>query len=185
MSAGDRVAREVLRSAAWLVVVLGVTVGVLAFVDSLPAWLNGGDRGLRPVRTLEDAERGVRARLVLPAYFPDTIAWPPARILVLPGAPPAVLMQFRTRADGALHLVLAQTVGEGDVPDRLLPRAAPVDEAVVAMGAGDGALRRIVGPDGEIWRELAWHQDGRGVVARSRGTVEELLRMARSARVQP
>jgi hypothetical protein len=185
VSAGARVAREVVRSAAWLVVVLGVTMGALAILDAVPAWLNGGDRDVRPARTLEDAERRVRARLVLPGYFPDTIAWPPARIQVLPGSPPAVIMQFRARSDGAPRMVLAQTVGLGEIPERLLPRAAPVDEATVAVAGGDGSLRRIVGPDGEIWRELAWSQDGRTVVARSKGSVDELLRMARSARVQP
>lgn len=185
MSPAARPARELARSVAWLVVVLAVAMGMLAVLDSVPAWLVGEDRDLRTARTLEDAERRVRARLVLPGYFPDTIAWPPERIEVLPGRPPAVLMQFVERAGRAPHLVLAQTVGAGEVPERLLPRAPPVDETAVAVAGADGALRRIVGPDGEMWRELSWRQDGRSVVVRSRGTVEELLRMARSARVQP
>jgi hypothetical protein len=46
-------------------------------------------------------------------------------------------------------------------------------------------LRRIVGPDGHVWRELVWRQKGRQVVLRSSGSVEEMMRMARTTRDEP
>ena len=92
------------------------------------------------------------------------------------------------RGTGAPHIVLAQTLGPGPIPERLLPSSAALDDAPVTLGRAEGArgsLRRVVGPGGEIWRELSWIQGDRTVVLRSKGTLEELLRMARSARVQP
>ena len=187
MTAGPRptLVRELLRAAAWLVVVGAVMLGVLAALDAVPAWINGESRDVRLASSLEDAERRVRARLVLPAYFPDTLGWPPERIRVLDGQPPAVALQVTARGGGETRLVLAQTIGVGEIPERLLPPAGALDEASVAIAGGQGRLRRIVGPDGQIWREVAWTQGDRTLVARSKGSLEELLRMVRSARVQP
>jgi hypothetical protein len=39
--------------------------------------------------------------------------------------------------------------------------------------------------DGEVWWELAWTYRSRSVVMRSRGDLEQLLEMARSAREAP
>jgi hypothetical protein len=187
-AAGAGGARELLRAAAWLAVVLSAAAALLAGLDGVPAWINGEARDVRLAKDLQDAERRVRARLVLPGYFPDTLDWPPQRIRVLPGAPAAVAITLSGRDRSEARLVLAQTIGRGAVPERLLPRAGALDEAPIALGraeGGTGMLRRIVGPDGQIWRELSWTQSGRSIVVRSKGTLEELLRMARSAREQP
>jgi hypothetical protein len=187
MTAGSRptAVRELLRAAAWLAVVGAVMLGALAALDAVPAWINGESRDVRLARSLEDAERRVRARLVLPAYFPDTLDWPPQRIRVLAGQPPAVVLQVAARAGGETRLVLAQTIGPGEIPERLLPPAGALDDTTVAVAGSQARLRRIVGPDGQIWREVAWTQGGRTLVARSKGNLDELLRMVRSARVQP
>jgi hypothetical protein len=150
--------------------------------------VNGESRDVRLVGDLQEAERRVRARLVLPGYFPDTLAWPPVSIRVLAGRPAAVALTFTDRGEHEARVVLAQTIGPGPIPERLLAPAGALDEAPVAIARADGergALRRIVGPGGETWRELTWTQEGRTVILRSKGGLEELLRMARSARVQP
>jgi hypothetical protein len=45
-------------------------------------------------------------------------------------------------------------------------------------------LSRVI-VDGIIGWEVRWQQGGRRLLVRSRGTVEELLRMARSVREAP
>jgi hypothetical protein len=183
-----RGAVELLRTVGWLGLVLASAVVALAALDGVPAWVNGESRDVRLVHDLQEAEQRLRARLLLPAYFPDTIAWPPDRIAVLAGRPAAVALTCADRSHQEAHLVLAQTVAAGEVPERLLPATGALDESPVSIAraaGGRGVLRRIVGPGGEIWRELTWVQEGRSVVLRSKGSLEELLRMARSARVQP
>jgi hypothetical protein len=176
---------ELLRSAALLAVVLVAAAGVLALLDGVPAWVNGESRDVRLAKSLEDAERRVRSRLVLPAYFPDTLAWPPARIRVLPGSPPAVALVFTSRGGGEPRFVLAQSLGADEPSERLVPTASALDESRIAVGTAPGTLRRIIGDDGALWRELRWTQGGRRMVARSKGTLDELIRMARSAHEQP
>jgi hypothetical protein len=175
---------EAARTAGGLAGVLAATVAALLFADAIPAWLAGEARGVRRARTVDEAERRLRVRLVLPSYFPDTLAWPPRQVRFTLAPPGAAALHVDGR-DGRPRAFLAETVAPGALPERLVPPAAPLSEARVALGAREATLARVVGEDGEVWNELAWEQGGRSLLLRSRGPIEELLRMARSAREVP
>ncbi|MFL5262759.1 MAG: hypothetical protein ACJ79L_10225 [Anaeromyxobacteraceae bacterium] len=183
MSEPPRTSRlaEAARAAGGLAGVLAATVLALAFVDAVPAWLVGEARDVRRVRTVGEAERRLRVRLVLPSYFPDTLAWPPRQVRFTLAPPGAAALHVDGR-DGRPRVLLAETVAPGPLPERLLPTAAPLSETRVHLGAREATLARVVGEDGEVWNEVAWEQGGRTLLLRSRGSIDELLRMARSAR---
>jgi hypothetical protein len=165
-------------------VVLGVTAALLAALDSLPVLILGEPRGVRRVATLAEAERRLRVRLLVPAYFPDTISWPARTVRLMAGPGAAAALEFDDR-NGRPHLLVAQAARAGEVPARLLPAANVLTEVQVALRDGAGTLRRIVGPDGEVWQELSFWHGGRQVVMRLRGSVGQLVRMANSAREAP
>lgn len=178
---------ELWRILAGLLVVLGATAATLAALDAVPAWILGEPRDVRRVSSQEEAERRLGARLVLPGFFPDTIRWPARTIRVLAGPRASAALEFDGR-DGQPRMLLAQTARPGDVPERLLAASRPLSETSVAVGgpgAEPGALRRIVGPDGEVWQEVAWRHGGRQVVLRLKGSVDQAVRMAKSAREAP
>ena len=175
--------REAFRAAAALAAVMAAAAVVLATLDAVPAWIAGDARDVRRARTVDEVERRLRTRLVLPAYFPARLAWPPQRIRYVAGPPGAVSLWVDARA-GAPALLIAQTLGRGALPDRILPQAQELDGSPVAVGPAQGRLSRVV-EDGEVRWQLAWEQGGRSLLLRSRGTVDELLRMARSAREAP
>ena len=177
-------AAEAARTAFGLAAVLAATAAVLLFVDAWPAWLAGQARDVRRARTVDEAERRLRTRLVLPSYFPDTLAWPPVAVRFTLGPPGAAALQVAGR-DGRPRALLAETVAPGEIPERLVPPAAPLGSAPLDVNGRPGRLARVVGEDGEVWNELAWEQDGRSLLLRSRGSIDELLRMARSAREVP
>lgn len=172
------------RTLAGLTVVLGTSALMLAGLDSVPAWITGAPRDVRLVANVEAAERRFGARLLLPGYFPDTIEWPPAAVRVRAGPVPGVALAFDGRRGGH-YMDLAQAVQAGDVPERLLPEVRPLDESPIWIQGEQARLRRFSGPDGQVWRELTWRAKGRQVVLRSRGTVEEMVRMARTSRDEP
>jgi hypothetical protein len=175
---------EALRAAGALVAVLAAAAVALAAVDAVPAWLAGESREVRRARTVDDVERRLRTRLLVPFYFPSTLAWPPERVRWVAGPPGAVLLEVK-RHGGGPRLLLAQTVAPGAVPGRLLPEAQVLSRSPVAVGAAEGTLSRVVDEGGGVAWEVAWEQGGRSVVLRSRGSLDELLRMARSAREAP
>jgi len=172
------------RTVAGLAVVLGGAAALLAAVDAVPSWIAGESRDVRRVAGVEEAERRLRVRLLLPGYFPDSIAWPPSAVRIAAGDPGGAALDFEGRRGGP-HMLLAQAARPGAVPARLVPAATVLDEGATWLGGLRVPLRRIVGPDGHVWRELVWMQKGRQVVLRSRGSVEEMMRMARTTRDEP
>jgi hypothetical protein len=180
-TAGAAAGHEPWRTLGGLAAVLAGAAATLAVLDALPGVIAGEVRGVRSAASVEEAERRLRASLLVPAFFPDTIAWPPARIRIALGPQGGAVLSFDGR-DGRPRLLWAQAAGPGEVPPRLLPPARALDAAPAPTLGGRATVRRVVGPDGEVWQEVAWRADGRGLVLRTRGGVEEALRMARSAR---
>ncbi len=172
---------ELLRSILTLLLVLGGTGGLLAALDSVPGCVQGVPRGVRRLKSIEEAERRLRGRLALPAYFPDTLRWPPAVIRVMQGASPAVALAFEGRG-GGVEIWLAQTMaGDGPIAPALLPEVTVLGKGTVSIAGEEATLSRIVGEDGTIWHEVAWRQFGRRLVLRGKGSLDQLVRMARSA----
>ncbi|HET9599095.1 MAG TPA: hypothetical protein VFP65_26215 [Anaeromyxobacteraceae bacterium] len=99
------------------------------------------------------------------------------------GPPGAAAFTVADR-QGRLHLLVAQTVREGALPRTLVPEAEPLDRAPVAVGPAQGVLSRVV-EDGTVLWQLTWTYRGRSMLIRSHGSVDELVRMARSAQEAP
>jgi hypothetical protein len=174
--------RDAFGAVVWMVLVFAGAAVLLDAVDAVPGILTGEPRHVRRARTIEEVERRLRTRLVLPYYFPSTLTWPPQRIRFTID-PPAVALGVDAR-EGPPQVFVAQAVGAGPIPDRLIPDAQTLQSSPVWVNAERGVLSRVV-VDGIIGWEVRWQQGGRRLLVRSRGTVEELLRMARSVREAP
>jgi len=166
--------------ALWtLALVLGAAALMLAGLDAVPGWLRGEPRGVRRVASVDEAERNLHARLMLPSYFPDAYRWPPTSVRLTREDGGAVALGFAAR-DGTPALLLAQTVGgTGPFAASLLPESAEIQRQSAPLGEG-ATLSRIVGEDGTLWNQLEWTAVGRRFVLRGRGSLENLMRMARS-----
>ncbi len=175
--------RELALVVMTLGVVIGATVALLRGLDSFPGSLLGESRGVKRYGSIEEVERKLKQRVLLPAYFPDTLQWPPSSVRLASRPPVSVLLAFTGREGGKEQLFLAQVVGEaGSIAPQLLPPGLVLHTAAVSLGGIPGALSRIKGEDGAIWHEIIWFRDGRQVSLRFDGPVEELLRIARSVR---
>jgi len=134
------------------------------------------------VRTIEAAERALGERLFLPAYFPDTLVWPPASILVLRRPVPAVAVVFgREQADGGLICYQARGA-RATIPMALMPAGQVLVETPVEMPEGEARLVRLQSADGAIVNDLIWFLGDRTLGLRYDGPAEELLTIARSLR---
>jgi hypothetical protein len=174
---------EAVRAALALATVIACAALLLTALDALPAWLAGEPRDVRRAGSVAEVEARLQARLVVPAYFPSSLAWPPASLRWVAGPPGAAAFTVNDRA-GHARLLVAQTVREGEIPAALVPEAEPLDRAVVAVGPAQGVLSRVV-EDGTVLWQLTWSYRGRSLLLRSHGSVDELLRMARSAQEAP
>lgn len=171
-----------LKSLCAVPLVLAAAALSLRGLDELALRALGHTRGVTRHARLDQAEARLGERLLLPAYFPDDLEWPPAEI-VSAGDPPAVCVSFRGRADPTTRVRLCQATRERrGIPELLLARLAVLSEQLVRIHDEPARLLRLRGPQGEAWLELAFEDRGRAVVLRLRGAPERALRMAESLR---
>lgn len=171
---------ELARMLATLAWVMGVAAALLGALGAAPGWLAGEPRAVRRVRSLDDAERLLGARLVLPGFFPSRLAWPPSRVRVAGGRGGAAELLV-TDASGVPALVLVQATADGAAIDPgLLGDPTVLDRRRTTVGSLPATLSDVV-LEGERWRELRWDLRGRSLVLRMRGELDELYAIARSA----
>jgi hypothetical protein len=165
---------------SWLLVVAAVALGLQA-ADHLPPLLSGTPHGVRVYASAAEAERALDARIWLPAFYPDTLQWPPARIVAWPGPPAMVALHVNARGSRREILVLVQSIGTpATPPDVLLPAAEVLTTADVVVGGRPAVVTRAVAPDGEVVHDVRWDHGDRRIVMRYRGPVEDLLLIAES-----
>ncbi len=168
-----------------LALVLALVAGGLRLLDTLPQRLAELTeyRGGRPFAQISEVERRLGERLALPAYFPQTLRWPPARIRVAGARPAQVLLAFDAATGSGERLLFAQSVGGVEEPTApLWPDGVLLDSAGVGLQQTTGVLERLLAPDGRIWHQVRWERWGRLLVLRSAGGPEELMTLARSVR---
>jgi len=172
---------ELLRMLVALGWVVAATAATLAGLGALPGWIAGEPHEVRTASSLEAAERSLGTGLALPSYFPAHLGWPPARIRVAGGKGGAIELTFRERAGGAEQLQLLQATTPGaPLPPAFDPPGSELSSSPTTVAGRPGRLsRRAIG--GEVWQQLAWERDGRLMVLRTRGEVDELFRIAHSA----
>jgi len=178
-SAGER-GREALRmlvSLAWVLVAAGATLGLLGAV---PRWIAGESDEVRRVATIDEAARRLGVPLALPSYFPARLAWPPAEIRVVAAQGGGVALRLRPRLGPGPEVELLQAGRPGSpIPLALLGDVTELGRSRATVGARPAVRARVL-VDGVTWEELRWERDGRAMVLRTQGDVEELLALARS-----
>jgi hypothetical protein len=128
-----------------------------------------------------ELEKAWHHRVAAPAYFPSAYAWPPSSVLGVGRPPRVVLLAFEGRDDGGVRLYLAQS-SEGPLPDELLPTGVVMGQGEAAVNGAPAQLTRSLSEDGALWNEVRWTRGERAMLLRSRGSEEQLLRMAQSVR---
>ncbi len=136
----------------------------------------------RTFRSVNELERAVRTRLALPAYFPATLRWPPSQIRLSGRAPVVALLGFSGQEGGPERLYISQIVaGGGELPEDGLGGVV-LESRDLEVGGEPALLERVKGVDGALWYRLTWSWRGRPCAMRSRGSLDELLRMAATIR---
>jgi hypothetical protein len=179
MASGRRWIRD-----AWkfLAIVLA-TVGLLAGLNELPRVFGGEPRGVIAYESVSAVQSRYRVSLWRPRALPRGWSPQPARVRVAVAAPRWVEMRFERRSGSGLRV--CQTVGTaaaGAVPPPVLLDEAEVLQAdPVVIGGREATIRRLLLASGAIVHEVWWREDGRQVMFRLEGSVEDVMAVGRSA----
>jgi hypothetical protein len=171
---------ELTRMLASFVWVLGATAATIAVLGALPRWVSGESGAVRGVATIQEAERRLGARVLVPGYFPDHLAWPPAEIHVAGGRRGSVRLAFAARDGGPGVEMLEATRDDEPIAADLLRDRTVLRTARTAVGSTPATISDVL-VNGHAAREIAWTLHGRAMILRSAGDLDELFRMARSS----
>lgn len=169
---------ELARMLATLLWVGATSALVIIALGALPGWITG-DTGARHVASVAEAERRLGARLVLPGFYPDRLAWPPSEVRVAGGRRGSAALTFADRA-GAPAAQLIQATADGAAIDPALLEGTTVLSSQRTAVASRPATLSSVLVEGQPWLQLSWDLRGRPVILRTHGDLDELYRMART-----
>jgi hypothetical protein len=165
---------------AWLVVAAAAAFG-LRVADAVPRVALGVPRRVTRAASIAELERATGWRMPVPAYYPDSLAWPPVELRMHAGGSAAIWC--RQRPAGGIAMILASAPpAAGGVAAALLPDAVELQREEAVLGPHPALVSRVRDADGAVWQQVQWRVGGRIILIRYRGTLDQLLKMAGSIR---
>jgi hypothetical protein len=172
---------DAIRAVAITAALLSGMAFALRVADEVPSVVTGVVRGARRVDSILELERRISASIPIPAYFPDSLRWPPARLLAF--GDHSYALSFAHRQSNDVWLVFAATVGAGDVAPQLLRAALSLQVEPIVIGSQPGTAERLRDADGVVWHQITWQTaepHGASRLVRYRGTLDEAMLIANS-----
>lgn len=175
--------REFGRIVATALIVSGGMAAVLRAVDALPGILLGEPRGIVRHASVEAAEKTLGTKVLLPAYFPDSLRWPPSSVRSGRVPAPGLGLQFTGREGGRERLFVFETLPAGsEFPTSLVPEASAYYTIPVRVGDATGVFRSVRMASAGSFSEVEFRKEGRKILIRYAGTGDELMKIAGSLR---
>ncbi len=170
---------ELARMLATLAWVVGATALAIGGLGAVPGWISGESGGVRSAPSIQEAERRLGARILVPGYFPERLEWPPRAILLSGGRRGSVRLVIGARRGSGIELLEATREGEAIAPPLLEDRTVLRSDRT-RVGSLPAMLSNAL-VEGRALHELAWEVRGRAMILRSAGDLDEMFRIAKSA----
>jgi len=176
-------AREAARAVVALAAVTGLAAVSLRALDAVPRLVMGERPGVVRYQSIEGAERALGVRLFVPAFFPDTLRWPPSSIRVFAGPPAGAALAFDGRDGEPERLVIYQAPGpRASIAMALMPSARVLLRTEVDLSGGSATVVRVELANGQVANDLIWYRPDETLALRYDGPADELVRIAHGLR---
>ena len=147
----------------------------------MPRVALGLPRGVVRAPDLAQLERASGRRMPTPAYFPDSLDWPPADLRMHSNGSAAIWC--RQRPAGGIALVVATAPpGVREIAAAVLPSSVELQREDGSLGGRPASVSRVRDSDGAVWQQVQWQTAAQIILVRYRGTLDELLKIAGSVR---
>jgi hypothetical protein len=174
---------EKMRSRRYLffAIIVFVTVVVLSLLNWVPSAIQ--KEGIRKYKNIEDVKSTLKIKKIfLPSYFPHYLIWPPSEIFAAGKPYRIVLMHFTNyeKTDIVLSIRQTERADAAPLPSRIEPVTIKKRDWVALKGRM-GLLSVALCAGGEPCNSISWEEDGYNVEIVAKDSVDELLKIARSA----
>jgi hypothetical protein len=160
-------------------VTLAVVVGLLKVLNWVPGALEPGLMARYPSIEAAASRLGIR-QINVPAYFPESLRWPPAGILAQSKPYQAVVMEFARAGDGQIVLVISQAASPNFEPDVAI-RFDTISETIpLDLGGRKARLEAGACGDRSACSRIQWDEGKVRIVLTMKAPAVELVRIAQS-----
>lgn len=172
--------RTGLRSVFYFLLTIAAVVLTLVVLNRLPLVLQRDT--LRPYASLDEARSRLNIReLKVPTYFPQSITWPPARILAQSKPYPALLMVFHRGPDRDPALVISQAASDSFTGDSYITFVRITEKAQYQL-KGRRSLLEVgtCSDDEQPCSRIAWTEGNMRTIVQMKSSPFETIRIAES-----
>ena len=170
--------KQALRVLSFALVLAAVVVSLKA-LNWVPGALEPGLMARYP--SIGDAVSTLGLRKVyVPAYFPETLNWPPAVVLAQSKPYQAVVMEFSRARDGQTGLVISQAASTLFEPDAAIRFRTISEKVSLDLRGRKAALEAGECEDRSACSRVQWDEGTVRIVLTMRAPSVELIRIAES-----
>lgn len=180
---GEKALRFLREMAGVVVPVLLLTLAagaLLRMLNKAPEHIQPEQKNVVLYQSIEEAERTLRIRILVPSYFPDYLAWPPLSIRSERKPKFKVTLEFRYQDRNQLALTLEESFPEEGKRLVLEPPPRPWHREFILLNGSQGEMISWIDEEGFLWHNAKWKARGRLFEAKSILPEEEFLRILRS-----
>lgn len=136
---------------------------------------------IQKYQNIEEAEARLGIDIMLPAYYPDYLAFPPARIEVEQEPVLLISLFISSREEGKGILIIREIISHSLSLPPGAPRLKEVwEETEVGIDGNLGTLILGKGSDGNFYNEVVWRAEDRHFILTTTLPPAELLKIAQS-----
>ncbi len=165
-----------------LAVMVLVIIGALVVANWIPGTID--NTLMRQYPGIYEVRQELRIRTVfVPSYFPDTVSWPPSKVLAQTRPYEAVVMEFvssETSESGELLLVISQSASGAFMPFELLRMDEVAERSIHEFKGRSAELSAGTCTGGFRCSLISWREDTYHIKVIMRGDPFELIAMAES-----
>lgn len=160
METGEKRMLNLLRGLLRMLLAAAGVVALLAALNWLPS-LAQKDFA-RHCKSIDEAKRAAdMATVLIPAYFPEGVSWPPSFIVAQKRPYQALAMEFRETASGKTSLIIIQSSSPDAEKQFQRVRISDIKEETEYRLKGRPAVLRIGTCDnGKPCSKMAWQEGG-------------------------
>jgi hypothetical protein len=171
--------RDTIFRLAFSLLTIAVIIGVLKILDWVPEAFQEGFG--KEYSTVQEARSKLNfEKIYVPSYFPQSLRWPPSRIMAQKRPFSAIVMEFRRVGDGAVALVIVQSDSSHDVKHQAIRIRQIRKRIPYTLGGRDAVLETGRCNDREPCGLIAWTEGDQKVMVVARSDSSELLKIAKS-----
>jgi hypothetical protein len=160
-------------------VTIAVVAGLLMVLNWAPGALEPGLMARYPSIDSAASELGIR-KVYVPAYFPETLGWPPSAVLAQSRPYQAVVMEFSRARDGQTVLVISQAASTRFEPDAAIRLRTISEKVPLDLRGRKATLEAGVCEDRSACSRVQWDEGTIRIVLTMKAPSVELIRIAES-----